>query len=288
MVHQDLFTFAQKADYWNDLYAAPASLFEHNMLLRRDYAADYITSHFATGASVLDLGCGAGVLSEKLIEKGYAVTAADNSQDMLDLSAKRLGRFPEQSYRLFRANCLNLPFADRSFDLVVCLGMFGYFDEVTQALREIRRVLRPGGMLIISVRNFYTPILFDVVALARQPFRLVKQLFRRLIGRPRQAADHPPSGETGTKTAGPEDDFRIHIYERPAHLIAGVSKRGYTLIQFDGFGYGPLKFADHQVIAPRPSIRISDFLNRFFRTARLNGMSRWVADVSFFAFQRDA
>lgn len=288
MVHQDIFTFAQKADYWNDLYAAPASLFEHNMRLRRDYAADYIASHFATGASVLDLGCGAGVLSEKLIEKGYAVTAADNSQDMLDLSAKRLARFPEQSYRLFRANCLNLPFADQSFHLVVCLGMFGYFDEVTQALREIRRVLRPGGMLIISVRNFYTPILFDVVALARLPFRLIKYLLRRLIGRPPKATGKPPSGETGTRPAGQEDGFHIHIYERSTHLIAGVSKCGYTLIQFDGFGYGPLKFANHQLIAPQKSIRLSDFLNRFFRATHLNGLSRWVADISFFAFQRDS
>ena len=242
-IHRDLFTFAQKAGYWNDLYEAPASLFEHNMLLRRDYAAEYIASNFDTGASVLDLGCGAGVLSEKLIEKGFAVTAADRSQDMLNLSANRLARFPEQTYRLFRADCLSLPFADHSFDLVVCLGMFGYFDEVTLALREIRRVLRPGGMLIISVRNAYTPMLFDPVSLGKLPFRAIRHVIRHLITRHRNtvaSSEKPVSGEAGSTPTGHEDGFRIQIYECLAHLIAGVSKRGYTLVQFDGFGYGRL------------------------------------------------
>ena len=62
-----LFTFSQRANYWNELYEHPSSLFEHNMLLRRDYAKQYICTHFDTSATLLDLGCGAGVPSEKLI-----------------------------------------------------------------------------------------------------------------------------------------------------------------------------------------------------------------------------
>lgn len=271
-----LFTFPEKAHYWNDLYEHPASLFEHNMRLRCDYAASYIAARFDKSDRILDLGCGAGVLSERLLAQGYTVTAVDNSQDMLELSAKRLAPFPAQNYRLQQANCLDLPFADGQFDLVVSLGMFGYFDEVTQALNEIRRVLRPGGTLILSVRNAYTPLLFDLYELAKLPLR---RLRRWLL---------PRAADTETVDRPPGDDgFRVEIYQAPGPLIDGVTRRGYALVEFDGFGFGPLRIANRQLLPVRISIGLSDFLNRFFRATRFNVCSRWFADVSIYVFRRN-
>lgn len=272
----ELFTFAQKARYWNDLYEHPASLFEHHMRRRRDYAWHYVASHFDRPISLLDLGCGAGVLSEKLIESGYAVTAADASPDMIALTRDRLKRFPPASHRLVQANCLSLPFADGEFDLVVCLGMFGYFDEVSRALSEIRRVLKPGGTLIISVRNKHTQYLFDLFQLLKHPFRLLRALLRRLVGRPRQTTEAP----------GGDDGFRIDIYQVPARLIAGVTERGYRLTEFDGLGYGPLTFAQRKFFSEPWSIKLSDILERGLRAAGLGKLGRWVADVSFYVFRR--
>jgi ubiquinone/menaquinone biosynthesis C-methylase UbiE len=274
--HRELFTVAQQAHYWNALYAQPASLFEHHMRLRRDYAETYIAAHFASDSRLLDLGCGAGVLTEKLLERGFKVTAADASQDMLDLSAQRLRHFPEASYTLRHANCLDLPFADGEFDVIVCLGMFGYFDEVSQALREIHRVLRPGGTLIISVRNANTQHLFDLFQLLKEPFRQLRQLYRRLA---RPVLDLPDR-------AAADDGFRIQIYQVPADLIAGVTQRGYALRKFDGLGYGPLSFAHKKLLSEPVSIRISDGLNRIFGRGPLNKVGRWFADVSFYVFQR--
>lgn len=275
-----LFTFSQKANYWNELYARPATLFEHHMCLRRDFATDYIREHFAPTVSLLDLGCGAGVLSEKLLENGYHVTAADASPDMVKLSSERLQRFPVTSRRHCQANCLDLPFADGEFDLVVCLGMFGYFAEVTRALREIRRVLKPGGTLIISVRNRNTHQAFELLQLAKHPLRPIRSLARRIAGifRTPPAAEHKP--------AAGDDGFRIEIYQSPAELIDGVVQRGYVLEDFAGFGYGPLTLAGRKLFSETFSIRLSNFLNRSQEVLGLGHLGRWVADVSFYVFRR--
>ena len=284
-----LFTFSQRAHYWNELYEHPSSLFEHNMVLRRDYAKQYICTHFDKSSSILDLGCGAGVLSEKLIESSFTVTAVDDSQDMLDLSRERLKRFPAESCKLFHANCLSLPFDDGKFDLVVCLGVFGYFDEVTQALREIHRVLRPGGKLIISVRNAHTADIFDLFLLLKLPFRLMRALARRLSRRLQQPGS-PRNASSAAQINGGiqiDDGFRIQIYQVPSRLIEGVTQRGYALTEFDGLGYGPLAFAERKLLSTHFSVKFSDFLNRIFRASGLNRFSRWFADVSFYVFRRE-
>ena len=292
MTHHEstgLFTFSQRANFWNELYEHPSSLFEHNMVLRRDYAKQYICAHFDKSTSILDLGCGAGVLSEKLIESSFTVTAVDASQDMLDLSRERLKRFPAESCKLFHANCLSLPFDDGKFDLVVCLGVFGYFDEVTQALREIHRILRPGGKLIISVRNAHTADIFDLFRLLKLPFRLMRVLARRLSRRPQQSgSSHNESSASQINGGIPIDDgFRIQIYQVPSRLIEGVTQRGYALTEFDGLGYGPLAFAERKLLSTHFSVQLSDFLNRLFRASGLNRFSRWFADVSFYVFRRE-
>lgn len=285
MIHHPsdgLFSFSKKANYWNDLYTRPNSLFEHFMCQRRDYAAEAIRARFDPGISLLDLGCGAGVLSEKLLEYGYRVTAADASADMVALCEERLRRFPESARRHCQANCLELPFADGEFDLVVCLGMFGYFDEVTDALREIRRVLKPGGTLIISVRNRNTFQVFDLFQLAKhplRPLRAVRDWWRSLIS-PGEEVPALPRLKLG------DDGFRIEIYQSPAPLIEGFCQRGFELVDFTGLGYGPLTFAGRKLFSERFSIRLSDFLNRAFEKLRLQRISRWFADVSFYVFQR--
>jgi len=276
-----LFTRPRKADYWNDFYQKPASLFEHTMVQRRDYAHRYIVTHVPKTDRILDLGCGAGVLTEALVASGYRVTAADLSHDMLELARKRLAGYLASSYRLVQANCLDLPFDNAEFDVVVSMGMFGYFDEVYKALREVRRVLRPGGTFIMSVRNPYNLYMAD---LGRLPFRALGKLGRALRSRTRR-----DSAELAARPgAAAEAPFRIAIHEDPSALIAGVTYRGYSLVEFDGLGYGPVTFFGKEFLPARLSIGLSDRLDRFFRRTGLQQRARWVADVSFYVFRADS
>ena len=92
---------------------------------------------------VLELGCGSGILLKELKARSRFVVGFDVSPDMMQM-ARPLGA------PLVTGNGSVLPFRDASFDLVSCRGVLHHLPDVPAALREIHRVLRPGGELILS------------------------------------------------------------------------------------------------------------------------------------------
>ncbi len=92
---------------------------------------------------VLDLGCGTGRLSRALATSG-AVVGLDTSAAML-AAARR-----ENPARLVQGDAFRLPFADASFDAVVALRLAFHFRELGPLLREARRVLRPGDVIVFD------------------------------------------------------------------------------------------------------------------------------------------
>lgn len=98
------------------------------------------------GASVLDLGCGAGMLA-LLKRKGVTLTGVDIS-DECALAARRNGY--DATYR---AELSQLPFPNDSFDYVVSLDVIGHigFEEKDAVLAEVKRVLRPGGVTMHGI-----------------------------------------------------------------------------------------------------------------------------------------
>jgi SAM-dependent methyltransferase len=95
---------------------------------------------------ILDLGCAFGFTTLKLARKGYQAVGVDNSARYIAM-AKR--RHPTGSYILSSAEAL--PLADISFDGVLFLDVLEHVMKQEAVISEIRRVLKPGGALIISV-----------------------------------------------------------------------------------------------------------------------------------------
>jgi demethylmenaquinone methyltransferase/2-methoxy-6-polyprenyl-1,4-benzoquinol methylase len=97
------------------------------------------------GARALDLCCGTGDMAFALRRRGKQaeITGADFSHTMLALAAKKSS--PEQRMKWVEADALELPFPDASFDLVTSAFGFRNLADYDAGLREIRRVLRPGG-----------------------------------------------------------------------------------------------------------------------------------------------
>lgn len=100
------------------------------------------------GLRLLDIGCGTGVLLREIRSAfpGIFVVGIDLSHRMLALAQARVRPAPP----LLRADVQDLPFEADSFDVVVSLSSFHFWLVPRRGLREIARVLRPGGEVVIT------------------------------------------------------------------------------------------------------------------------------------------
>ena len=102
--------------------------------------------------SMLDVGCGGGILSEEFAKIGCRVTGIDPSAPSLETARKHAaneGLIIE--YR--QADGENIPFDANSFDVVVCCDVLEHVDDLNRTIHEVARVLKPGGMFCYDTIN---------------------------------------------------------------------------------------------------------------------------------------
>jgi SAM-dependent methyltransferase len=98
---------------------------------------------------VLDAGTGSGWLGEMLFRRGFDVCALDLGGDSLQRAARR-ARNRGIGIRFAQGDIYQLPYPDRCFDVVTACEILEHLDRPGEALREMARVLRPGGCAIVS------------------------------------------------------------------------------------------------------------------------------------------
>lgn len=102
---------------------------------------------------VLEIGCGRGGFSAYLVEQGANLVAADFSDAAVAITRKRLQPYAHCEARV--ADIQALPFADRTFDVVVSLETLEHVPDPAKGLAELVRVTKVGGQLIISTPNYF-------------------------------------------------------------------------------------------------------------------------------------
>lgn len=107
--------------------------------------------------AVLDCGMGPGRLLAELERRGWSVSGIDLSPEMVALARARI---PQGADRLVQGSAESLPFPSGSFDGVVATGVFEYVENVPKAIGEVARVLRPGGVFVVSMPNTRAPAVF--------------------------------------------------------------------------------------------------------------------------------
>ena len=107
------------------------------------------------GGRVLDVGCGPGIMAAETIKRGCDFWGIDPSSGMISICRDRLADEPRAHF--IAGDAISLPFANGFFDSVICMGVIDALRDRTQAVREMLRVLRPGGTLLLTFTNSRSP-----------------------------------------------------------------------------------------------------------------------------------
>jgi SAM-dependent methyltransferase len=103
-----------------------------------------------SGERLIEVGAGFGRLADEY--RGYRdVVLLDASEALLEAARERLAG--DARYRMVSGDAFKLPFPDASFDTAVCVRVIHHFEDPQPAIRELARVLRPGGVLVLESAN---------------------------------------------------------------------------------------------------------------------------------------
>ena len=225
------------------------------LLRRRSVERDcsYLLSHLKPGLDVLDFGCGPGTLSvglARLIEPGelHGVDI-EESQIAIAQSVAQAGGHHNATFQV--ADVTDLPFEDDSFDIAHCHTVLTHVPDTQAALSEIRRVLKPGGIIagreLITAACFAEPDLGDF----KEAWNVFASLLSGNGGHPNmgrelknafiEAGFANPSVTASFDTySEPEDvaflhGFIIGWFFTPEIMQAAISYGLATQEQFDGW-----------------------------------------------------
>jgi demethylmenaquinone methyltransferase/2-methoxy-6-polyprenyl-1,4-benzoquinol methylase len=172
------------------------------------------------GAQVLDLCCGTGDMAFALRRQGprSRITGADFSHAMLVLAS---GKSASRPMRWIEADALRLPFPDQSFDLITSAFGFRNLADYDASLREIRRVLRPGGECGILEFN--------------EPRGLLGQLYRVYFKAILPRIGKLISGNKGAYSYLPASVAR---FPAPSELLERMQAAGFREVSWTPYTFG--------------------------------------------------
>jgi ubiquinone/menaquinone biosynthesis C-methylase UbiE len=130
------------------------------------------------GSSMLECGCGSAGVSLYFARRGCHCTMVDFAPSALKL-AKQNFRFHGVSGNFVRADVDTLPFKSRTYDIVMSFGLLEHFVDPNKAVREMVRVLKPGGLFFADI----VPHRFCVQTIANYCFNLWVVIFYTLLSR---------------------------------------------------------------------------------------------------------
>lgn len=139
-------------DTFADAYREHAEVAPYNALYDRPAMLELLGE--VRGRTVFDAGCGPGIYTQELLDRGARVQACDASPRMVELARERVGQAAGTND--LRVHSLEAPIdwiEDGTVDLVLCALVYHYITDRPGFLAEMHRVLRPGGALLISTHH---------------------------------------------------------------------------------------------------------------------------------------
>ncbi|PSQ96758.1 MAG: hypothetical protein BRD55_05640 [Bacteroidetes bacterium SW_9_63_38] len=141
--------FTEKASNWRKKYKSGGELRP-----RLERFLSGVQELLAPEKRILDFGCGTGDLAAELSKCGYEVCACDFSEAMIRNAAESESQ-ANVKWNILPPDWDTLPYKDSSFDAIVASSVFEYLKDLEGTMRELSRVVSPGGFIIFTVPNIY-------------------------------------------------------------------------------------------------------------------------------------
>jgi ubiquinone/menaquinone biosynthesis C-methylase UbiE len=129
----------------------------YNFVIRQRHVLDLFDRR---GGRFLDAGCGTGDFIPDLLARDGEVFALDFAHEMIEKARARMAQNGlDRAVRFHVGDVSNLPFEADFFDAIIAVGLIEYLMDVDTALRQMHKVLKPGGILIVTVPNVASPFM---------------------------------------------------------------------------------------------------------------------------------
>ncbi|HWR53695.1 MAG TPA: class I SAM-dependent methyltransferase [Bryobacteraceae bacterium] len=219
--------FRSSVPTWEDIYSR-RDVYSVIYQRRRMVALSLIIKlHLPPRSRILEVGCGPGLTTVALAEKGYHVHAMDIVPEMLEVCRSRADHLRVTENIEFSVGDVGrLAFRDCAFDAVLVVGVTEWMASLRRMLQELNRVIKPAGYLIISSDNSRA-LHFRLNPICSPRLAPVKKMVRRLF-RPQQ---HGP---------------KIYAYSRP-EFESQLCELGFANLETRQVGFGPFAFCGLRV-----------------------------------------
>jgi ubiquinone/menaquinone biosynthesis C-methylase UbiE len=126
----------------------------HSFRIRKTRCLELL-SKVPSGGRVLDAGCGPATMIKELLDRGYTVTGTDIAPHMIEECQKRFAGNERASFAVAAAD--RLPVSEGTEDAVTAMGLLEYLNDERAVLKEFHRVLKPGGVVILTYPHYWSP-----------------------------------------------------------------------------------------------------------------------------------
>jgi ubiquinone/menaquinone biosynthesis C-methylase UbiE len=244
--------FDTNATYWRDTYKEKD--ISGIMYQRRQATAlSYVDGlELPKTARVLEIGCGAGFLTTALVKRGFFVEGIDHAQTMIDLTlenARQKGIV--NRIKVCTGDVHELSYEDKTFDLIIALGVIPWLHDSKKALTEIKRVTKPGGYVILTMDNaIRVTSLLDPKTFP--PIAMIRGLVRRKLER------------TGLLSSwNPWVNAPPYSQHSPRESKKILCEAGLIVLKSTSVGFGPFTFFGHRLFSDMNGIKIHQKLQEY-------------------------
>ncbi len=243
--------FDANVSYWKEIYEGE----DINGIIyqqRQTAALKFIDElAFPRSVHVLEIGCGVGLMSIALAKRGFFVEAIDHAQAMVELADKQISKVGlESRITTCTGDIHDLAYQNRSFDLIVALGVMPWLHDFQRGLAEISRVLTIDGYVVLSMDNVFratnlldpltSPFLSRIRSFVRRKFMIAG------LSSKNRLVNAPP--------------YRQHSSKEFSISLRNV---GLTVIKYRSVGFGPFTFLGHRLFSDRMAVKIQRRLQEY-------------------------